>query len=50
MKEALSSSETSVLSRTTRRNILEDAVLLSARSSLGEKSHWVERPDIIPAV
>jgi hypothetical protein len=31
MKEALSSSETSVLTRTRRRNILEDTVLPSHR-------------------
>jgi hypothetical protein len=45
MKEALSSSETSVLTRVTRRNILEDTIL---QDSLNTEisNRWFRRPGL----
>jgi hypothetical protein len=42
MKEALSSSETSVISRATQRNIPEDAILLFIYNSEAEQFRWVQ--------
>jgi hypothetical protein len=41
MKEALSSSETSVLTRTTRRNSPEDTILHSHRSENLKPYKWI---------
>jgi hypothetical protein len=48
MKEALSSSETSVLTRSTRRNIPEDAILYSQRrENFKSYIRWLLMPTII---